>query len=109
MFRLESTVISDVYGGEKFGNGVYYRLIYGSNQDEKRQEIILIFEEKLLINTVGKIMGIKTNKLDNMLIHAARYTARQFVARHDGSLPGDGKIRAERGEPAVLRAVPGNF
>ena len=24
-------------------------------------------------------MGIKTNKLDNMILHAARYTARQFV------------------------------
>ena len=33
----------------------------------------------MLINTVGKIMGIKTNKLDNMLIHAVRYTARRFV------------------------------
>lgn len=41
----------------------------------------MVFEEKLLINTVGKIMGIKTNKLDNMLVHAARYTARQFVKR----------------------------
>jgi len=81
MFRLESTVISDVYGGEKFGNGVYYRLIYGSNQDEKRQEIILIFEEKLLINTVGKILGFKTNKLDTMLVNAARFTAKQFVGR----------------------------
>ena len=62
MFRLESQAISDTYGGEKFGSGVYYRLIYGSKGEEKRQEIILVFEEKLLIN-------------------AARYTARQFVGR----------------------------
>ncbi len=81
MFRLESQVISDAYSGEKFGRGVYYRLVYGTGRDEKRQEIILVFEEKLLINTVGKIMGIQTNKLDNMLVHAARYTARQFVGR----------------------------
>lgn len=81
MFRLESQVISDAYGGEKFGKGVYYRLVYGADQDEKKQEIILVFEEKLLINTVGKVMGIQTNKLDTMLINAARYTARQFVGR----------------------------
>lgn len=81
MFRLESQVISNAYSGEKFGRGVYYRLVYGTGRDEKRQEIILVFEEKLLINTVGKIMGIQTNKLDNMLVHAARYTARQFVGR----------------------------
>lgn len=81
MFQLESHLISDTYNAEKFGNGIYYRLIYGTSKNDKKQEVILAFEEKLLINTVGKIMGIKTNKLDNMLVHAARYTARQFVKR----------------------------
>ncbi len=81
MFHLESHLISDAYNGEKFGKGVYYRLVYGTKQDEKRQEVFLVFEEQLLINTVGKIMGIQTNKLDAMLTHAARYTARQFVER----------------------------
>lgn len=87
MFQLESQVISDAYGGEKFGTGVYYRLVYGTPQDEQCQEIILVFEEKLLINTVGKIMGLQTNKLDAMLVNAARYTARQFVWRVMEHLP----------------------
>ncbi|MCI8293233.1 MAG: response regulator [Hespellia sp.] len=78
MFQLESQVISESYGGEKFGKGVYYRLVYSTKQDE-RWEIILVFEEKLLINTVGKILGLQTDKLDSTLINAARYTARQFV------------------------------
>lgn len=81
MFELDSHMISDSYNGGKFGNGVYYRLIYGAPSTKKKQEVILIFEEKLLINTVGKIMGIKTNKLDNSLIHASRYVARKFVDR----------------------------
>ena len=81
LFHLESHMVSDAYGGEKFGEGVYYRLVYGTDQTEQRMEVILAFEEKLLINTVGRILGIQTNKLDNMLIHAARYTARQFVGR----------------------------
>ncbi len=81
MFQLESHLISDAYNGEKFGDGIYYRLVYKTPKSDKKQEIMLVFEEKLLINTVGKIMGIKTNKLDNMLIHATRYTARQFVNR----------------------------
>ena len=81
MFHLESQMISDAYSGEKFGDGVYYRLVYGSKQDEKRQEILLVFEEKLLINTVGKILGLQSNRLDAMLINASRYTARQFVGR----------------------------
>ena len=81
LFHLESYVISDAYGGEKFGRGVYHRLIYGTDQEEEKYEIFLVFEEKLLINTIGKILGIQTNKLDPMLIHAVRYTARQFVGR----------------------------
>ena len=81
LFQLESQVISDSYGGEKFGKGVYYRLSYRAPQGEEQQEVFLAFEEKLLLNTVGKVMGLKSNKLDSMLVHAARYMARQFVQR----------------------------
>ena len=87
MFRLESQVISDTYGGEKFGKGVYYRLVYGNNKVKKMQEIILVFEEKLLLNTVGRAMGLLSGKLDNMLINAARYTAQQFAGRVMEYLP----------------------
>jgi hemerythrin-like metal-binding protein len=79
LFRLEASVISETYGGERFGRGIYHRLVYGTDQEEERWEIFMVFEEKLLINTVGKAMGIKTNKLNTMLMNAARYTARQFV------------------------------
>lgn len=79
MFQMESQVISETYGGERFGKGVYYRLVYSTDQGNKQSEIILVFEEKLLVNTVGKIMGIQQEKLDVMLVNAARYTAKQFV------------------------------
>ena len=87
MFRLESQVISKTYSGEKFGKGVYYRLVYNTEEDDKKWEIILVFEEQLLIKTVGKVMGIHTNKLDTMLVNATRYTARQFVRRVSENLP----------------------
>ena len=90
MFQIEAKVISESYNGEKFGKGIYYHLIYGCDQNEKKQEVLMIFEDKVLINTVGKIMGIQTNKLDDMLIHAARYTARQFVQRVIESFPAMG-------------------
>lgn len=80
MFRLDAKVISESYGGEKFGNGIYYRLIY-SNQQRKTTETILVFEEKLLINTIGKMMGVKTDKMDATLVNAVRFAARQFVDR----------------------------
>lgn len=78
MFQLDSQVVSESYSGEKFGKGVYYRLIY-SNKEGKKWETILVFEEKLLINTVGKMMGVKTDKVNMVLVNAVRYTARQFV------------------------------
>ena len=56
MFQLNARVISESYGGEKFGNGIYYRLVYGAGKD-KKWEIILAFEERVLINTIGRIMG----------------------------------------------------
>ena len=86
MFQLESHVVSESYGGEKFGKGVYYRLVYATEQEET-WEIFLVFEEKLLINTVGKVLGLQSNKLDSMLINAARYTAQQFVGRIREHLP----------------------
>lgn len=87
MFRLESQVLSDGYSGEKFGKGIYCRLVYGKEQEEENREIFLAFEEKILINTVGKIMGIETNKLDTMLVNATRLTAQQFVKRVMEHLP----------------------
>lgn len=87
MFQLKSQVISEAYGGERFGKGVYYRLVYGKENDDKKWEIILVFEEKILLSTVGKIMGVHSNKLDVMLLNAVRYTASQFVWRVMGHFP----------------------
>ncbi len=87
LFHLESCVISDAYGGEKFGRGVYHRLVYGTDQEEEKCEIFLVFEEKLLINTVGKVMGIRTNKLNSLLMNAARYMARQFAEQVREHMP----------------------
>lgn len=81
MFQLKAKVISESYGGERFGKGVYYRLVYGREQDNEKWEILQAFEDKILINTVGKMMRVNTNKLDMVLMNAVRYTACQFV-RH---------------------------
>ncbi len=79
MFQLKAKVISQAYGGEKFGKGIYYRLVYSRPQDEEKWEVILVFEEKVLINTMGKLMGLRSGKLDVLFMNAVRYTASQFV------------------------------
>lgn len=80
MFRLQAQVVSECYGGEKFGSGIYYRLIYASQEGSQR-EMILVFEEKLLIRTIGALIGSRSSKLDVTLMNAARYAAMQFAER----------------------------
>lgn len=77
-FRIKPRVLSDCYGGEKFGDGIYYRLVY-SNEKKERWEVIYIFEEKLLVNTMGGLMDAKAKGMNALLMNAARYTARDFV------------------------------
>lgn len=79
MFHLKARVISEAYGGEKFGKGIYYRLVYSREQDDEKWEVILVFEEKVLLGTVGKLMGVRSGRLDVMFMNAVRYTASQFT------------------------------
>lgn len=80
LFQLDSEVVSECYGGEKFGKGIYYRLVYGTSNDEK-WEIILVFEEKLILNTIGSMLGTQSEEVSVMLVNASRYVAQQFVDR----------------------------
>lgn len=83
MFQLDSRLVSNCYGGEKFGNGIYYRLVY-STKEKKRCEFLLIFEERLIVSTIGSVIETKSKAIDVMLMNAARYTARQFVEHIKG-------------------------
>ena len=78
MFRLDSQLISNCYGGEKFGDGIYYRLIYNT-KEKKKWEFLLIFEEQLITNTIGSVLKTKCEAVSVMVMNVARYTARQLV------------------------------
>lgn len=80
MFQLKSRVVSDCYGGEKFGNSIYYRLVYAAKEGQK-WEVMMAFEEKLLLNTIGSLMKMESEEVSVMLINIARYMAQQFVER----------------------------
>ena len=88
LFRLNARIISESYGGEKFGNGIYYRLVYGSPKGD-RWEVFMVFEERLLVNTIGDIMGFGTDKVDVMMVNATRYVAKQLVERIRVYIPSD--------------------
>ena len=89
MFMLDARVVSECYGGEKFGQGIYYRLVYGADKN-KKWEIILVFEEKLILNTIGSMMDMQDEAVSVMLVNAARFTAQQFVHRIREHFPDEG-------------------
>lgn len=91
MFGLDSRIISSHYGGEKFGKGIYYRLVYTSKQGGK-WEVMMVFEEKLLLNTIGKMMGVRKESVDTMLVNATRYAAQQFVNCISECFPSEGLL-----------------
>lgn len=94
MFRLDARVISEHYGGEKFGKGIYYRLVY-SIGEAKKWEFILVFEERLLLNTIGNMINTSSEKMNAMIMNATRYAARQFVDRVRGHFPDSDKYELE--------------
>lgn len=80
LFQLDARVISESYSGEKFGKGIYYRLVYGTDRGD-RWEFFLVFEDRIIVNTIGKLIGAEANGVDVMMMNATRYAARQFVER----------------------------
>ncbi|TGY98142.1 response regulator [Petralouisia muris] len=89
MFQLKARLVSECYGGEQFGKGIYYRLVYGASKEEQ-WEIMLVFEEKLLIQTIGSMLGAESEEMSVLVMNAARYTARQFIERiREQFLPSD--------------------
>lgn len=95
MFKLETRVVSDHYGAEDFGKGFYYKLVYSSEQG-KKWDVILIFEEVLLTSTVGQMLGIRFDKIDDLIINATRYITLQFMDCIKSSFPSLGLFNLEK-------------
>lgn len=80
MFMLDARVINEHYRGEDFGKGIYYRLVCEIPGGERR-ETIFILENELLTGTVGAMLGIQFDKVDDVVVNATRYISRQFLKR----------------------------
>lgn len=80
MFQLDSRLINNCYHGEAFGDCIYLRLVY-TTEEGKSWEFLLVFEEELIISTLGCVIKTKSKAISVMLMQVARYTAKQFVER----------------------------
>lgn len=86
IFRLNAKMISEQYIGEDFGKVVCCRFIY-KGQEKKKWEVILVYEEQLLLKIMSQILNMEYPRVDDMVINICRYTSRQFVEKVRESCP----------------------
>lgn len=86
IFHLNAKMISDHYMGQDFGKVVCCRFIY-RGEDKTKWEILLVYEEQLMLRIMSDILNTKYPKVDDMVINCVRYISRQFVERVRESFP----------------------
>ena len=80
VFKLQIRIVSEHYAGEDFGESVYYRLSYGAGEG-KSVHIFLAFEDWLLVQTVGGMLGVQRGKVDRIVVNAAKQLSQQLMKR----------------------------
>lgn len=95
MFRLKAKLISEQYAGEDFGKMICCRFFYRGEQKEK-WEVTLIFEDKLLLKIVSRILNTDYPRIDDMVINVTRYLARQFLEKIRESFPAIALLKLEK-------------
>lgn len=86
IFQLKAKIISGQYAGEDFGKMLCCRFIY-RGQNKEKWEVILVFEEQLVLKVVGGILNTEYLRVDDMVINVIRYISRQFLERIRESFP----------------------
>lgn len=87
LFVLDTKVVNEHYSGENFGNVLCYRTIYRAEHSEDRHEIIMVFEEKLLVQTCSAMLGLEYTELNDVVVNATRFLAQQFIKGIRSSFP----------------------
>lgn len=87
LFKMDAEVINEHYTGEDFGDRLCYRLVYHSREADHRHDIVFVFEKRLLVGVTGKILGVEFTELDDIVIHATRFLAQQFLDNVKRAVP----------------------
>lgn len=80
LFVLKTEIVSEHYTGENFGKRICYRLTY-RDETGKRTQVFFIFEEKLVLYFINRLIGVKLTKLNKVVIDAVGQIAQQFMKR----------------------------
>lgn len=79
--QADAHLVSKHYDGADFASGhvLCYRLNYSSKTKEHVQ-LYLVFEESLVLKTLGEILDLQLHKVDKTVVEAMRMLSEQFVA-----------------------------
>lgn len=86
IFHLKAKVVSSQYDGQDFGKVICCRFIY-RGEEKKKWEVILVYEEQLLLKIMSGILDVDYPKIDDMAINVSRYISRQFLERVRENFP----------------------
>lgn len=86
IFHLKAKMISEQYDGQDFGKVVCCRFIY-RGQEKKKWEVVLVYEEQLILKIMSGILNMAYPKVDDMAINVSRYMSRQFLEQIRESFP----------------------
>ena len=78
IFKLKSTVVSEHYNGENFGNSIIARLSY-RQKEGRHVQIFLAFEETLAWQAVDPMLDIQLKKLDKIIKNATKEISQQIA------------------------------
>lgn len=86
IFQLKLKAVSRHYDGEDFGRMICISLTYNGKQGG-RWNVMLSYEEKLLLTLVGNMLGTEYQNCNDMVINIMRHISRQFVESVRDSFP----------------------
>lgn len=80
--QADAQLISRHYHGENFAQGhvLCYRLLYTEKRTKQQTQVYLVFEESLVLRTLGEILELQLNRVDKTVIEAMRMLSEQFVS-----------------------------
>ncbi len=78
VFNQNTEVISEHYNGADFAKGVYYRATFRSKENGQLK-VLLVFEEKKILEIVSKMLGIQLKKASKLMSDVAKQAFGQFI------------------------------
>ncbi len=80
LFKINAHIVSEHYSGEDFssGNTLCFRLMYRSGGGERFQ-VFLVYEERMVLNTLGGMLGRQIKKMDKTVLYTIKVLSQQFM------------------------------